>query len=72
MDQLVQLERVDLAGVKPDEAFADVFEQLGELLLVIVPDELLRGASFSPIVGGLSMIAHGAHSTSGRRGNGRP
>ncbi len=42
MNQLVQVERVDLASVHLREAFADVVEEEMQLLLVILADQLTR------------------------------
>ena len=45
MDQDVELERVDLAAVKPDEAVAHVLEQTPQLLLVVGVDQLTSRAT---------------------------
>ena len=59
MDQLVELERVDLAGVKPYEPLPgggggggppDMLEQQSQLLLVIAPNQLARRPALSMIV----------------------
>ena len=52
MDQLVELERVDLAAVQPREPVANVLEQREQLLLVIVGDERSR-----PMTSGAFLLA---------------
>ena len=49
VDQLVQLEHVDLAGVKADKAGPDSIEQQPQLLLVICSDRLPCRASLSSL-----------------------
>ncbi len=66
MDQLVELERVDLAGVKPYEPLPDMLEQQSQLLLVIAPNQLARRPALSTIVSPLVAIVHAPDTTSSR------
>ena len=50
MNQLVEVKRVDLAGVKPYEPLPDMSEQQAELLLVIAPDQLACRSALGSIV----------------------
>ena len=66
MDQLVEAERVDLAGVKPCEPLPDMFQQQPELLFVIAPDQLARRPTLSTIVSPLVAFVHAADTNSSR------
>ena len=44
MDELIELERVDLARVQLGEADANVLEQLAQLVLVVVAEQLCCGS----------------------------
>jgi hypothetical protein len=47
VDEIVELERVDLAGVVAGEPVSDAPDQLGELRLVVGSDGRARRAPFS-------------------------
>ena len=68
MDQLVELEPGDLAGVKPYEPLPDMLKQQPQLLLVITPDQLARRPALGMIVSPLVASAHAADTTSSRNG----
>lgn len=68
MDQLVEVESVDLAGVKACEPLPDTFEQQPELLFVIAPDQLARRSTLGTIVSPLVAYVHAADTTSSRNG----
>ena len=66
VDEIVELERIDLATVKSREPFADAFEQLTQLLLVVFADDLARGApprALCQSTGVGAITAHGPHAT---------
>ena len=64
MNQLVELERVKLAGVKPYKPLPDMFEKQSELLLVIAPDQLARRPALSTITSPLAAFVHATDPTS--------
>ena len=51
VDQIVQLEGVDLAGVEASEAFAHVLQQATQLLLVVRADPLASRPASRALVG---------------------
>jgi hypothetical protein len=47
LDEVVELELVDFAGVELSEAKADVLEEYSELFLVVHSDRIACGAAFA-------------------------
>lgn len=66
MDEVVELERIDLATVKSREPVADALEQLAQLLLVVFADDLACGPPPRALGASTSVraiTAHGPHAT---------
>jgi hypothetical protein len=61
VDQLVELERVDLAAVKPGEALAHMLEQAPQLLVVVGADQLTSRATPRSLPGHGFAIPTNAH-----------
>jgi hypothetical protein len=63
VDQVVELERVDLAAVKPGEAVAHVLEQVPQLLLVVGADQRTSRATPRSLSGHGFALPTNAHAT---------
>ena len=66
MDEVVELERIDLATVMSRESVADALEQLAQLLLVVFADDLACGPPPRALCASTSVrvvTAHGPHAT---------
>ena len=61
VDQIVQLEGIDLAGVEANESFAHVFEQHSQLLLVVGADRLASRPASQALISSCFAIPTGAH-----------
>ena len=61
MDQIVQLEGIDLAGVEANEAFANAFQQHAQLLLVVGADPLASRPASGALIGASFAIRTGTH-----------
>jgi hypothetical protein len=50
VNEVVEVELVDLAGIELAESGADVFEESPELLVVVCGDDLRKGSPFGLVV----------------------
>ena len=65
MDQIIELERIDLATVKPNKALAHVVKQPPKLLVVVGADELTGRSTTSPLAGHRFVVPTNAHTADG-------
>jgi hypothetical protein len=63
VDQLIEVERIDLAAVKPSKALAHVLKQPPQLLLVVGADQLTGRSTTSPLAGHRFAVPTNAHAT---------
>jgi len=63
MDQIIELERIDLAAVKPGEALAHVLEQPPKLLVVVGANQLAGRSTTSPLAGHRFVVPTNAHTS---------
>ena len=63
MDQLIELERIDLAAVQPSKALAHVLKQPLQLLVVVGADHLTGRSTTSPLAGHRFVVPTNAHAS---------
>jgi len=61
MDQVIQLEFVEFAGIESSESLADVIEKAPQLGLVVLSNPPLRGLTFGLVVLGVGCLHSAGH-----------